>query len=152
MMCGAKLNAGHAHCAAMAPGPPFVHAFLVVDDNMDVRAIVGRLIRRSHPDAFILTACDAADALGRLEGAGPGRGLLVISDYDMGPGMLGTQLLEEIAKRHPQATRVLLTGHEPDRIPPAACEVHALIPKDAGFQALQTHLRALAGASEPVVA
>lgn len=66
----------------------------------------------------------------------------MISDYDMGPGRTGIELLSEVADRHPKARRVLLTGHCREPIVPGAREPHAILHK-RGFGSLRELLGAL---------
>lgn len=124
----------------MTPAPK---RFLVADDSPDIRFIVTRLIRRAAPDAAIMAVKDGDEALDALSRSGDGEGVIVISDYDMGPGRTGIDLLSEIADRHPKARRVLLTGHLRERIPIGAHEPHAILHKENGLESLRNLLAAL---------
>lgn len=107
--------------------------FLIVDDSEDLRWYLVRLIQRGMPNAQVHDAPDATAALDSLVDAGEGDGLIVISDYDMGQGATGTELLAEVARRHPRAKRILFTGHEPDRIRQVEPQPDQVIPKDGGL-------------------
>ncbi|HWH07557.1 MAG TPA: response regulator, partial [Candidatus Thermoplasmatota archaeon] len=82
---------------------------LVVDDDPAMRALVARHVRRRAPDATVLEAASAEEALLLLEGSG-GDGLTVVADLHLGAGMDGGRLLAVVHERHPHARRVLLTG------------------------------------------
>ena len=116
--------------------------FLVVDDSPDMRFLVVRVLRRIEPQARVEAARDGEEALARLRNAGEGDGLVVITDYDMGPGATGVELLAKIKVLHPRARRVLFTGHDPERIERAASEPHAIISKAGGTDRLCEFLRA----------
>lgn len=104
---------------------------LVVDDSADMRFLVARTLKTVAPEAIIETAGDASQALALLGDVGPGDGITIISDLDMGPGPTGVDLLAVIASRHPRSHRVLFTGHPPERFERVTVEAHALLSKDA---------------------
>ncbi|CAN7404457.1 response regulator [Acidovorax sp. LjRoot129] len=76
-----------------------------MDDEPNIVAALKRLFRGSG--YVVATATSGADALEHME-QDPAD--LVFSDMRM-PGMSGAQLLEQIRKRWPKTTRVLLTGY-----------------------------------------
>jgi putative nucleotidyltransferase with HDIG domain len=78
---------------------------MVVDDDADIRATLGRILRSQHHD--VLEAAGAVEALATLERAG--RVQLVISDIHM-PGHDGIWLLQELRRQHPDVGVLMLTG------------------------------------------
>jgi len=129
--------------------PTEARRFLVADDDPDMQFLVPRLIRRLRPNAIVHVAGSASEALMAIDDADAGDGLVVISDYDMGPGPTGTELLAEIARRHPRARRILLTGRPIDAIAHAGVEPHRILPKDSGLQALRKFLEPAAEIAAP---
>ena len=55
------------------------------------------------------TACDASEALSKIEGA---EFDLILTDFNM-PGMKGNELAKEVKSRKPWVPIVLITGLEP---------------------------------------
>ena len=102
---------------------------LVVDDDPMMRALVARHVRRRMPEAVVLEASTAEEALRLLEGRGDG--LTVVTDLHLGAGMDGGRLLEVVHERHPGARRVLLTG-----APDVRMDVDAVVPKGVQFPGL----------------
>lgn len=103
---------------------------LVVDNSADMCFLITRALKAIAPQAIIETANDATQALSLLEDVGPGDGLAVISDHDMGSGPTGVDLLGTIASRHPKSHRVLLTGHPREYFERFTLDAHALLSKD----------------------
>lgn len=116
---------------------------VVVDDSEDMRFIVSRILRRRYPAARVDVATDAAGAIKLLESEADGADVLVVSDYDMGEGPTGTELLAQVALRWPRATRLLFTGHTPDRIVGSGEAPHAVLSKDGGMIGLTRFFAAL---------
>ena len=81
---------------------------LIVDDEPRIVSSLLRVLRREGYE--LLSAERPEDAL-RI--AGEREIDCVLSDYKM-PAMMGTELLERIAERRPNAARVLLTGWPKD--------------------------------------
>jgi response regulator RpfG family c-di-GMP phosphodiesterase len=78
---------------------------LLVDDE----PLVSSGIRRTHQASFdFVCAASAEDAFERL--AEDGTFAVVVSD-DQTPSMNGAEFLSEVAERHPDVSRVMLTGH-----------------------------------------
>ena len=77
---------------------------LFVDDEHFVLEALTRQLHKSYP---IETAKSATEALEILESKGPFA--VVVSDLRM-PAMDGIALLTEVRKRHPNTTRVILSG------------------------------------------
>ncbi|MEA3200993.1 MAG: hypothetical protein QOE90_2421 [Thermoplasmata archaeon] len=115
---------------------------LVADDSEDIRFLVSRLVRKVAPGASVDVVHDGAQALAALEDAGDGEDLLVISDYDMGPGITGTQLLARVAESSPRARRILFTGMEPEGIEQCGAAPDAIISKLGGLAHLRRELDA----------
>jgi CheY-like chemotaxis protein len=81
---------------------------LVVDDEPRIVSALLRVLRR---EGYELLAADTPwEALRLVEESEID---CVVSDYKM-PAMMGTELLERIARRRPHAARVLLTGWTQD--------------------------------------
>lgn len=114
--------------------------FLVADDAEDMRWIVKRLIRQSCPVAVIHEAPDVQTALLALADAGEGDGLTVVSDYHMGPGANGGDLLAEVARRHPRARRVLFTGDGSISAGAKISCADRVFSKDVGMKDLRAYL------------
>lgn len=111
---------------------------LLVDDEAGILSALRRSLRREG--WVILTAESGPEALEALAREPVD---LVVSDQKM-PGMSGTQLLQEVARRHADVARVVLTGW-PEEIPAAeraALGIRALIPKPWDDAELKATLRA----------
>lgn len=85
----------------MSEGRPLL---LVVDDEADNLRSLHDLFRRDYQVATFQRGKEALAALDQLEPQ------VVMSDQRM-PGMTGVELLREIRKRKPDATRLLFTGY-----------------------------------------
>ena len=77
---------------------------LIVDDDAGILSALRRSLRREGWN--ILLADSPREAL-RIVDSGPVD--LVLSDHKM-PGMTGTELLAEVARRRPGTVRLLITG------------------------------------------
>ena len=77
---------------------------LIVDDDAGILSALRRSLRREGWN--ILLADSPREAL-RIVDSGPVD--LVLSDHKM-PGMTGTELLAEVARRRPETVRLLITG------------------------------------------
>lgn len=106
-------------------------AVLVVDDDPGVLLFLTRLLNRVLPAGElppIETAANPAEARCILERLDPEAGpWVVLSDFNMGTPENGIDLLEEIARRQPEARRVLMSGYAlsdfGSRIPPGVTYV-----------------------------
>jgi response regulator RpfG family c-di-GMP phosphodiesterase len=118
---------------------------LVVDDEPRIVSSLLRVLRREGYE--LLSAERPEDALRLVEVHAID---CVLSDYKM-PAMMGTELLERIAKRRPSAARVLLTGwtQEIDRDALARLGVHAVLSKPWDDGELKRTLRKAMGLVEP---
>ncbi|MEW6489450.1 MAG: ATPase, T2SS/T4P/T4SS family [Thermodesulfobacteriota bacterium] len=86
--------------------PPARYRLLFVDDEPNVLRALQRIFRKENYE--IRTAATGEEALRHFDGDRPPQ--LVISDHRM-PGMTGAELLKRIKDEHPDAIRIMLTGH-----------------------------------------
>lgn len=110
---------------------------LLVDDETRILSALRRTLRREGYE--ILTAESVAEGLRIL---GSRKVDLVLTDQKM-PGRSGLEFLAEVAVRHPDVARLLITGW-PEEIPPDQIEflgIRALIPKPWDDQQLKSALR-----------
>ncbi len=84
--------------------PDDLPTVLIVDDEPNILSALRRCLRREG--YALLTARGPGPALAWLDTQ---RIDLVLCDQTM-PGMRGTELLEEVARRQPWAARLLITG------------------------------------------
>ena len=84
---------------------PSVFRKLTVEDN--IMAILETMGFTFEPDYVVLTANSPARGLDLLEAHAPVAA--VISDQRM-PEMSGVEFLTEVCRRHPETTRIILTG------------------------------------------
>lgn len=80
---------------------------LHVEDNPDHALLIRRSLEREDSGLEITSAATAEEALRMLDEDGF---QVVISDYVLGPGMNGIDLLKEVRKRDPELPFILLTG------------------------------------------
>lgn len=85
---------------------------LVVDDEPDVLASVGRWLASAVAGVEVATASSGEEALRIL---GERRVDLILSDYDM-PGLDGVLLLTQARQRAPRVPRVLMTAYADERV------------------------------------
>lgn len=83
--------------------------FLIVDDHPLVRYAVSGVIRDVHPEAAVLEAASAADAL-RSADDHPDIALVLL-DLAL-PGADGIEVLRELRRRHPEMPVVILSASE----------------------------------------
>lgn len=81
------------------------HTILIVDDEENVRNALRRSLRKEPYE--LLLAAGPEEALELLKQQ---RVDVFLSDHLM-PGMTGLQLLTLVRDRHPETTRIMLTGH-----------------------------------------
>jgi CheY-like chemotaxis protein len=79
---------------------------MLVDDDADVRALTGEMLRELGHRPLIFA--DGAAALGALDGGIAAD--LLLTDFAM-PGINGRELIERIAALHPAIPAILMTGH-----------------------------------------
>jgi response regulator RpfG family c-di-GMP phosphodiesterase len=110
---------------------------LLVDDEPRILSALRRTLRREGFE--IVTAESVAEGLRIL---GSRKVDMVITDQKM-PGMSGLEFLEQVAARHPEVARFLITGW-PEEIPPQRVQllgIRALIPKPWDDAQLRSVLR-----------
>src|ERR1039458_8275110 len=78
---------------------------LFIDDDTNLLAAVERNLRLKFN---LVTAPGGEAALPKIGADGPFA--VVVADMQM-PGMNGVQLLTEVRKRHPETSRLMLTGN-----------------------------------------
>ena len=110
---------------------------LIVDDDSGILSALKRSLRREGWN--IVLADSPGKALSILDG---GSVDLVLSDHKM-PGMTGTELLAEVARRSPSTTRMLITGWSAAVSNEEVSEIgiKALIPKPWDDSELKSVLR-----------
>jgi DNA-binding NtrC family response regulator len=105
---------------------------LVDDDDMMLHMLPPHLeaLEAPLPVSDVRTAQTPQAALDALESvpAGP---LVVLSDFNLRSSMNGLDLLEEVAKRRPDAVRVLFSGYASDQIgdPTRSGAAHGFVEK-----------------------
>ena len=117
---------------------------LLVDDDPRILSALYRVLRREGYE--LLTAETTAEAL-RMIDENPID--CVLSDHKM-PEMTGLELLEQVAKRHPHAARLLITGWnlEIDASELARLGVHRVLSKPWDDAELKQALRAAMNGGE----
>lgn len=83
---------------------------LVVDDEPSVRRFAARAL--SEEGFAVLEAADGQEALAAVEAGGV---LAIVSDIVM-PRLNGVQLIEALARSHPQLPVVLISGYAPGEL------------------------------------
>lgn len=78
---------------------------VLVEDDPDLAVSLAELLT---PLCQLFLTASAGEALARLAGE---RVDVVVSDWDLGPGMSGAALLAEVATRWPRVKRVLMSGN-----------------------------------------
>jgi CheY-like chemotaxis protein len=82
---------------------------LIIDDNDDIRTVAERILVRAGFD--VVTATDGNQALA-LVAERPGEIDLVLTDVVM-PGMLGTELAQQLRLEQPGIQVLLMSGYAP---------------------------------------
>ena len=77
---------------------------LFVDDDEYILTAYQRMLRNTGFDCFFLSAAGLIWQQSRLDQIN-----IVVADQQM-PGLSGTELLTQLAQRHPQIKRVLISG------------------------------------------
>jgi DNA-binding NtrC family response regulator len=83
-----------------------VYQLLIIDDEEDILRALTRLLH--DPEYRIQCAPTAEQALAIAQNVSLD---LIISDYRLGPGMNGLEVLAEITKAQPEVVCILLTGY-----------------------------------------
>ena len=90
---------------------------LLVEDDPEVRAALADVLRATGH--AVTEAASAREALAALEGmavCGQPPVSLLLSDVDFGGGMHGVELMREVARRHPELPRILMSGLPVERL------------------------------------
>lgn len=82
--------------------------YLIVDDHALVTGALSMMLIDRDPQAEVLTAGNAPDALALIDREGETADLLIL-DLTM-PGVTGTELMEEIVRRQPLLKVLVLSG------------------------------------------
>lgn len=82
-------------------------AILVADDNPTIRSLLIRLIKRVRPEAHILDAASATDALAVCHRDRP---MMVLLDHGL-PDMSGFAVLQQLKVQHEAPYVIVITGN-----------------------------------------
>ncbi len=96
-----------------------MHRILIVDDEVHIRALLKRLLKRQGYDCTVAASADEAWQI--LDGSGFD---LVLSDVNM-PGTSGLELAPRIAERFPNTPVVMVTGIDDPKVARRAMEAGA---------------------------
>jgi len=86
-----------------------IHNILAIDDEA---ANLDALTRVFNPEYNVLSATNGEDALAIIEQKDIA---LILADHRM-PGMTGVELMERTWEKHPDITRVILTGYPDEKV------------------------------------
>lgn len=120
---------------------------VVVDDDPAMARHVGHIVRLTLPNkASVHMAYSGEEALAALDRLRNAKRLMVVSDYNLGAGPTGLDVLAR-AREHGDARLVLMTGEPRDVYEPHLAEkpVDALLEKPFSLESIQSALRALSG-------
>jgi len=81
----------------------------IVDDQTQITQVAVRVVRPSNPEWEVRGFTDPMEALVEIKAKAPD---LILSDQMM-PGMLGSQLFDEVRLISPPAIRIIMSGHVP---------------------------------------
>jgi CheY-like chemotaxis protein len=114
---------------------------LIVDDDALVARTMGRMLSR-HVEV-VDAVCDASTALARLEHDSID---VLITDFDLGPGMTGRELAESVKKLFPQIRIIMVSGSFgafPEQPSQGTDAIDAFFPKPVRVQDLLSRLQEL---------
>lgn len=122
---------------AAAKPSPVPGKVLLVDDDEDVRFLMGRMLKKAGV-LQVQTAASGEAALASLADDPPD---LVILDQNM-PGMNGVQTLEQIRKRNPELPVLFSSGRPDQQVMAALAQAKvAVIAKPFTLEEIQARLR-----------
>ena len=128
-------------------GPGETLRLLVVDDDASSRIVCGRMLLKLFPrDVEVDLAASGEEAVALLRAGSYGA---ILADYRM-QWMNGVDLLAFARREHPEAARLLLTGHASVDLAREALErarVHAFILKPLRAEALREAIKHVVGAT-----
>jgi response regulator RpfG family c-di-GMP phosphodiesterase len=113
---------------------------VLVDDDMAIRAVLFRELKRRFDVTVAADAAHALEALSNLPEVG-----VVVSDLDLGEGPDGLAVLEDAGRRHPQSVRLLISGSSraPDLARAHPAVIHAWLPKPWPERSVTTTINTL---------
>ncbi len=88
-----------------AAGQPRLESVLLVDDDVLYLRMLERLLKEEYAVMAVTSAALA------LESVGDSKLAVVISDYDLGPGPDGVELLRRFHAARPEVRRVLISSY-----------------------------------------
>lgn len=120
---------------------------LLVDDDEFITDMLPRKLRRAFPLSPPLDILTASTPEARLRLAAERAPDVVVSDYNLRAQMNGLQLLDEIARRAPDAVRILMSAHTRREIGPAldSADIHGLVEKPMRLDEMLAPLAKLIG-------
>jgi DNA-binding NarL/FixJ family response regulator len=123
---------------------------LVVDDDGDYRLLIRIWLERVEPFRYEVVA-EAASGEECLDQAAIHRPALILLDMTM-PRTDPDVLIPELSKRHPEATVVVLSGFDAERVEErvVACGAHAYLEKASDIALFRRRLDRIVFGSEPV--
>ena len=127
----------------MSAPPALPPAIVLVDDEPDVRRILGRLLASVADGYELISVGTGADALAAVT-ARPI--LLLMTDYNM-PGMNGVELTQRVKVTSPTTTVVLITAYATAELERRGREAGAdyFVPKPFSFDQVKAIVRKVLG-------
>jgi len=116
--------------------PPARH-ILIVDDHLEVRAVLAHVVAQLCPDVTIVEASNGAEALIAITHHPPD---LIIADYQM-PTMSGLELIRTLRAQGATMPIVVLSSDTSIAEAILAAGATAFLPKPFHIQALKEQLR-----------
>lgn len=117
---------------------------LVVDDDPYMAKHVGHVVRMTLRNvARVSLASSPQSAMERLAEHDPKRSrLIIVSDYNLGSGMTGLEVLEAAKRLDPTARLILMSGEHPSRFGEirARPDLHDFLEKPFTLEAIQASL------------
>jgi len=95
---------------------------LHVEDNPDHALLIKRSLEREDPDLKITSVTSGEEALRLIEEGGYG---VILSDYLLGPGISGLDLLKKVREGDSKIPFIILTGHGNEEVASEALRMGA---------------------------